>query len=144
VIRAALSLARVAGTGDYRKAREIAKEMNLPVRYTPQLMGLLAIAGLAEAKAGQSGGYRLTRPPEEITLLEVVEAGEGPVKPRKCALRNAPCRGDAGCAFHDAWEDAWKAWSDALEAKTLASMLDVDEKHSRRGHVQGDRESAAR
>ena len=51
--------------------------MALPASYTPQVLRLLADAGLAEARAGRDGGYRLTRPPGEIPLLAVVEAAEG-------------------------------------------------------------------
>jgi len=51
--------------------------MALPASYTPQVLRLLAEAGLAEAKAGRGGGYRLARPPDQVALLEVVEAAEG-------------------------------------------------------------------
>jgi Rrf2 family protein len=75
-VRAALCLARRAD-GGYVKIREVAAAMALPPSYTPQVLRLLAAAGLAEARAGRGGGYRLTRPPGEVALLEVVEAAEG-------------------------------------------------------------------
>jgi DNA-binding IscR family transcriptional regulator len=40
--------------------------MALPASYTPQVLRLLADAGLAEARAGRDGGYRLTRPPGQV------------------------------------------------------------------------------
>ena len=64
-VRAALCLARAAGDGRYVKIREVAGTMALPASYTPQVQRLLAEAGLAEARAGRDGGYRLTRPPGE-------------------------------------------------------------------------------
>src|SRR5829696_7373460 len=62
-VRAALCLARRGGEGGYVKIREVAQTMALPASYTPQVLRLLAEAGLAEARAGRDGGYRLTRPP---------------------------------------------------------------------------------
>jgi Rrf2 family protein len=76
-VRAALCLASRGGDGRYVKIREVAQTMALPASYTPQVLRLLADAGLAEARAGRDGGYRLTRPPGEVALLEVVEAAEG-------------------------------------------------------------------
>jgi Rrf2 family protein len=75
VVRAAICLARTwDGSGAYCKIREVADAMDLPRSYTPQLLGVLAKAGLAEAKAGRVGGYRLLRDPSEISVLEVIEA----------------------------------------------------------------------
>jgi Rrf2 family protein len=87
VVRAALGLARAWETAGYRKIRDITDEMALPATYTPQILGHLARAGLATARAGRDGGYRLSRPPEEITMLEVVEAAEGDLLLGRCTLR---------------------------------------------------------
>jgi Rrf2 family protein len=128
VVRAAIALARAAPSGGYRKIREVAEEMDLPRPYTPQILNLLAKAGLAEAKAGQQGGYRLRRDPEAISLLEVVEAGEGPLRPARCSLRGGPCHWDDMCALHPAWEQATQALRHSLAATTLASVAEVDER----------------
>src|SRR4029453_1452694 len=90
-VRAALCLARRGGDGRYVKIREVAQTMALPASYTPQVLRLLAGAGLAEARAGREGGYRLTRPPGEIALMEVVEAAEGAFAPDRCILRGGRC-----------------------------------------------------
>jgi Rrf2 family protein len=92
-VRAALCLARAGGEAGYVKIREVAATMALPASYTPQVLRLLAEAGLAEARAGRDGGYRLTRPPDEIALLEVVEAAEGAFRLERCILRGGPCHG---------------------------------------------------
>src|SRR3712207_1472490 len=74
-VRAALCLARAWPSEQPLKIRQIAAEMDLPASYAPQVLKLLAVADLAEARAGPEGGYRLQAPPEEITLLAVVEIG---------------------------------------------------------------------
>jgi Rrf2 family protein len=127
VVRAAISLASAwDGNGAYRKIREIAEEMRLPPSYTPQLLGVLAKAGLAEARAGRAGGYRLTRPPEDISLLEVIEAAEGSLVSRRCAIRGGPCRWDDVCALHPTVVRAAEAIRSTLAQTSLAEVATVD------------------
>ena len=126
VVRAAIALARAFPQGGYRKIREVAAEMHLPRTYTPQILNLLAQAGLAEARAGQQGGYRLLRDPATISLVEVVEAAEGPLRPDRCTLRDGPCRWEAMCPLHPAWERAVVALRGSLQATSLASVSLVD------------------
>jgi Rrf2 family protein len=126
-MRAALSLSRAYGDeGGYRKIREVAEEMQLPIRYTPQILRLLSKAGLAEARAGRDGGYRLSRPPRSISLLEVVEAAEGPLRSNECTLRGGPCHWEDMCAVHPAWEAAAEALRSTLDGVSLADVSKVD------------------
>ncbi|HVB77365.1 MAG TPA: Rrf2 family transcriptional regulator [Candidatus Nitrosotalea sp.] len=125
-VRAAIALARVGAGGGYVKTREISLEMGIPAAYTPQILGLLAHAGLAEARAGRRGGYRLTRDPSEIRLVDVVQAAEGSLRPDRCSLRGGPCRWNRMCALHPAWSAATNAFCDLLGNVTLASVTAVD------------------
>jgi Rrf2 family protein len=124
-VRAALCLARRAG-GGYVKIREVAAAMDLPLSYTPQVLRLLAEAGLAEARAGRGGGYRLARPPGEVALLEVVEAAEGRFRLERCILRGGPCHWEQACAVHAAWSAAVQACRDSLAGTTLADLAAAD------------------
>jgi Rrf2 family protein len=125
-VRAALCLARWGGDGRYVKIREVARTMVLPASYTPQVLRLLADAGLAEARAGRDGGYRLTRPPGEIALLEVVEAAEGAFTLERCILRGGPCHWEQACAVHAAWSAAVQACRDSLRRTSLADLVAAD------------------
>ena len=100
--------------------------MDLPLRYTPQILKLLSNAGIAEARAGQQGGYRLRRAPEDITLLEVVEAAEGPLRSERCTLRGGPCHWDNLCPLHFTWEEGRLALAEVLRSKSLASIAQID------------------
>ena len=124
-VRAALCLAR-RHDGGYVKIREVAATMALPASYTPQVLRLLAEAGLAEARAGRDGGYRLTRPPGEVALLEVVEAAEGGFRLERCILRGGPCHWEQACAIHAAWSAAVQACRDSLARTTLADLVAAD------------------
>jgi Rrf2 family protein len=127
VVRAALALAEAwDGEGTYRKIKDVAAEMRLPPSYTPEVLGALAKAGIAEAKAGREGGYRLRRDPAEITLLEVIEAGEGDLISRRCPLRGGPCRWDDACALHPTWAKVAETVRATLAATTLAEAAADD------------------
>jgi Rrf2 family iron-sulfur cluster assembly transcriptional regulator len=125
-VRAALCLAKRGGEGRYVKIREVAQIMGLPASYTPRVLRLLAEAGLAEARAGRDGGYRLTRPPAEVDLLDVVEAAEGVFRLERCILRGGPCHWEQACAVHAAWSAAVQACRDSLGRTSLADLVAAD------------------
>ncbi len=125
-VRAAIHLARAAQDGSYAKIREVSQAMGLPLSYTPQVLVLLARAGLAEAKAGREGGYRLSREPQAITLLEVVEAAEGDLRPTRCTLRGGPCRWEDHCAVHPFWVEAADGFRESLARTSLADLARTD------------------
>jgi Rrf2 family protein len=133
-VRAALCLAR-RGDGGYVKIREVAAAMALPASYTPRVLRLLAEAGLAEARAGRDGGYRLTRPPAEVALLEVVEAAEGAFRLERCILRGGPCHWEQACAVHAAWSAAVHACRESLARTTLADLAAADARLEAGGEV---------
>jgi Rrf2 family protein len=148
VVRAALGLAQAWEAGGYRKIREITDEMALPASYTPQILGHLARAGLATARAGRDGGYRLSRPPEEISMLEVVEAAEGDLLLGRCTLRGGPCRWDDVCAVHNVWVGAAEQVRRSLRATKLSDIAAADRAlearfRSRRGRRARDAKPVA-
>ena len=124
-VRAALYLARHYGDGR-RKTREIAADMDIPEKYLPQVLGELVRADLVASFAGPNGGYELTRSPESISLLDVVEAAEEPIRSETCLLREGPCRWEDMCAIHAAWSGAQSALIDQLAKTTFASLSDTD------------------
>jgi len=130
-VRAALCLAKRWGDGHYTKIRDVAAAMALPPGYTPHVLKLLAEAGLAEARAGRQGGYRLVAAPEDISLLDVVEAAEGPFLLERCILRGGPCHWEDACAVHAAWATAVQACRDSLRSTTLADLVTADEELQR-------------
>ncbi|MGC8463686.1 MAG: RrF2 family transcriptional regulator [Acidimicrobiales bacterium] len=126
VVRSALALARAWPTGEPRKIREVVAEMGVPQTFASQILAELVRAGLASSKAGKDGGYRLSRPPEDIALVDVVEAGEGPLRAERCALGDGPCRWDEVCPLHETWRTATEALRQVLGATTLADLAQRD------------------
>lgn len=126
VVRSALCLARAFESGTPKKLRQVSAEMGVPRTYASQILGDLSRAGLAVSYFGTNGGYRLSRPPEEVTVLEVVEAAEGRLVPEACVLGNGPCRWEQVCPLHETWTAATAALRGTLARTTLADLVERD------------------
>jgi Rrf2 family protein len=119
-VRAAIVLARPGA--DQMTAASLAAATAIPGSYVTQVMGDLVRAGLVANRRGRSGGYRLSRRPSAISLLEVVEAAEGRRTQRTCVLRGGPCRGNGTCDVHDAFVAAEQAAFSELADVTLGDV----------------------
>ena len=126
VVRSALCLARAYDSGEYRKTREVVAEMGVPSTFASQILGDLVGAGIALSRSGREGGYRLATTPEEISVLAVVEAGEGPLRAERCALGEGPCRWELVCPLHDTWLAATAALRETLANVNLATLAEQD------------------
>jgi Rrf2 family protein len=126
VVRSAIALANGYGLPAPKKLRQISVEMGVPRTFVSQILGDLVQAGLATSFFGANGGYRLTRAPEEITLLDVVEAGEGPLESDTCVLGDEPCHWESVCPLHETWSSATAAMRAELAATTLATLVERD------------------
>jgi Rrf2 family protein len=73
-------------------------------------------------RAGRLGGYRLARPANAITILEVVDAVDPDEPSRRCVLRGGPCRPDGRCAVHDVMTSATESLRAALSAQSLEEL----------------------
>ncbi len=124
VVRSAICLACAYGSGRPKKLRQVSAEMGVPRTFVSQILGDLVHAGLAVSSFGRDGGYRLARPPAEVSLLEVVEAGEGPLAPETCAFGDGPCRGEAVCPVHESWGAATSALRAELATTSLADVAE--------------------
>src|SRR5438132_13145912 len=82
-LRALLVLGQNYGPSVVR-IQTISTAQNIPKRFLEQILNDLKTAGLVESKRGVSGGYRLARPPEEITLAPVIRHIEGALAPVSC------------------------------------------------------------
>lgn len=100
---------------------ELAKRLDASAAHLSKIMQRLRKAGLVEASRGPSGGFWLSRPAEEITLLEAYEAIEGRLNEKSCLMHNPVCRGH-GCIFADLLGDLGKQVRDYLSSTTLADV----------------------
>jgi Rrf2 family protein len=127
VMRSAIALARAYEGGAPRKIRELVADTEVPRTFASQILADLVRAGLAVSRAGRDGGYRLSRSPEQISVLQVVEAAEGPLRAERCAIGEGPCRWDDVCPLHETWSEASARLAELLAATTLAEVAARDE-----------------
>lgn len=111
-------------------ADALADFFEVPAAYLAKQMQLLRRAGIVEAVRGKGGGYRLARSPDDITLLDIVRAIEGPMPAFRCTeiRQNGPCglkRSECSrpCEIASAFASAEATYFEALRQRTLASIM---------------------
>jgi Rrf2 family protein len=123
-VRAMLHLAR--HDGERQKARVVAEEMDIPHRYATQILASLVAEGFLVATAGPAGGYELAKPAHKISLLEVVEAVEGPIRLETCVLRGGSCDWSDVCPVHEAWSRAQQGMIRELGRTSFGDLERID------------------
>jgi len=93
--------------------RSLADSLGTTTGFLAQVMTPLVRAGLVASRPGPRGGYRPAADPRAVSVLQVIEAVEGPIDPDKCVLVGGPC-GTPVCSLHQAWMAARVALEDAL------------------------------
>jgi Rrf2 family protein len=105
--RAVLHLARTQ-KDKLIPTNEIARRQNIPSSFLAKIIAQLSIAGLLHTSRGAHGGVKLARRPQNITLLEVIEAIDGPIQLNVCVGRKGVCFLEENCPIRPVWCDAQK------------------------------------
>jgi FeS assembly SUF system regulator len=103
-------------------AREVAAETRLPAPMVSKVLKSLARHGLLVSHRGAKGGYSLARPPERITVPEMIAALEGPIGLTQCAVDPGACAQELSCHVREPWQRINEAVRDALAGITLADL----------------------
>jgi len=99
----------------------LANEGGMPERFLLQVLRTLVTQGILHSTRGVDGGYSLRRPAAEVSVLEVIEAVDGPIHPALPPGANLP--EEAGVRLSDALARAAEAVRACLQAITLADLL---------------------
>ena len=108
---------------DVLSAAGLAEQAGLEVPTVAKVLKPLAQAGLVEAFRGVNGGYRLARDADAISLIEIVEAIEGPLGMTECSVHAGQCGIEHSCGVRANWRRINDVVADALRGVTLAEML---------------------
>ena len=101
-VRAILYLAQ-RGPGARASTALIAEDQNIPLTFLAKIVSQLSAAGVVRATRGARGGVALARPVDDISLLEIVEAIDGPMRLNECVLDPALCPQSDDCAMRAVW-----------------------------------------
>jgi Rrf2 family protein len=123
--RAILVLA-LADDGTSLKLEELARRTAVPRSVLEQIMPTMRSAGIVRSERGAHGGYRLNRPPREITLERIVRLFQGQLAPIGCATRShpEPCPMTVECSLRFIWEDVRDATIKLLADTSFADLAD--------------------
>lgn len=120
-VRAVLYL---ASNGDQRTATSmIAEEQRIPPSFLAKIVSQLSIAGLLHTSRGARGGVTLARTPKEITLLEVIEAIDGPIQLNECIGDIGSCSFEDDCPLRPVWCDAQEDLVKKLKGTNFADLV---------------------
>jgi Rrf2 family protein len=102
---------------------EIADALSVPQNYLSKVLNALAHHGVLTSVRGARGGFRLSRPPAETTLAEVVRPFGAMTNPPRCLLLDKPCSDSTPCIAHREWKDVARQVQAFFGTKTLADLL---------------------
>ena len=143
-IRLMVELGRTADSAPV-SLTSVADAELLPLAYLEHLVAKLREAGLVSSTRGAHGGYQLARPPEEIVMLDVVQALEGPIAPMECfhedregkVLCSHETDGGRACATKVLWTRVQGGVTKALGGTTVAELVEFANQHERKDTVVG-------
>ncbi len=118
---------RQAETGEPVAANDIARSQAIASDYAHQILQRLRKGGIIESVRGPLGGYKLTRPPEMITLFDILVAAEGDSFEIICETRpihSHRCAPNADCSLRDLWQNLKQHIDSFLKNETLRSLAD--------------------
>lgn len=121
-LRAMLFLARLPGN-QRAATSQIASEQAIPPSFLAKIISQLSIAGLIHTSRGARGGVSLAVSPEKISLLDVVEAIDGPIALNECTINPSVCPNGPDCPIHAVWCKAQLELVDKLKSTTFSKLL---------------------
>lgn len=122
-LRAIIFLAGL--NGQSASAADISRRQNVPQKFLARIMPKLVRKGVVVSIPGSKGGYRLSRRPEQITFLEVLEAIEGPIILNRCLGSNCECLHEHLCSMKNVWRNAQVKLMDYFGSITLNQLGEV-------------------
>lgn len=127
-IRAVLYLAKQP-PGEIVLKKDICRTQDITPAFLTKILQPLIKAGLVGSQRGVGGGFYLAREPAEITLLDVVEAEEGPVYLNQCLIEEGACERDLFCPAHGAWRHIRGEMTRILGDYTFARLSEIEEQN---------------
>ncbi|MEK7338760.1 MAG: Rrf2 family transcriptional regulator [candidate division NC10 bacterium] len=103
----------------------IAERRHIPVRYLEQLLLILKRAGFLESKRGVKGGYYLAKPPNQVTVGEIIRLMDGSPAPIFCVdptTNHEKCPVETICGFQSVWDEVHQVVANIIDKTTLEDI----------------------
>jgi Rrf2 family protein len=120
-IRCVLFLSREAGR--IISANEISQWASVPKSFLAKILQSLSRAGIVKSTQGIAGGFRLAKPPDEVSLLDVIKAVQGLSALNMCAIDRHKCSLSSTCVIHPIWVQIMEDLEERLRKETFAKLI---------------------
>ena len=120
-VRAFIHMATLA-PGEYAMVKNIAAEAGIPTPFLAKILQEQARDGFLRSSKGPRGGFRLSLPPEEISLRRIVDAVDGAGRYQRCIGGSPECNDRAPCGLHDSWKVLRSRIIEYLEDTSVADL----------------------
>lgn len=130
--RTDLTLRTIAALTDGQRwrAAQLAEQVGTTPAYLAHIVGPLTRAGWVHSAPGPTGGHLLVADLGTVSLLDLIEAVEGPTDDGRCVMTTQRCPAPEPCAVHDTWLRARTALTDELAATSLLSLTTQDPRNT--------------
>ena len=122
-LRAVVQIAKSYGVAP-SKRKDIASIQGLSISYLENILIVLKNSRIIDTTRGVNGGYVLCRQPSAVSVLDVVNALEGPLNLVECVDSPAECENAETCAARTVWKELVECWRERLGKLTLQDLLD--------------------
>lgn len=116
--------------------KDIAEREHLSEKYLEQIINLLVKANLVKSVRGAKGGYRLTKPADEITVEDILKAAEGSLAPTPCAADSECCEGYCDCVTSFIWTEIYDAVIGVVSKITLSDLAERNSKLNKKTELE--------
>ncbi|MFY9329175.1 MAG: SUF system Fe-S cluster assembly regulator [Georgfuchsia sp.] len=107
---------------DIYSAAQMASALGIGAPSTSKILKKLVRHGLVQSLRGVKGGYLLARPPQQISIAEVIDAMEGPLGVTECSIEVGLCAQEANCTISHSWRHLNQVIRQSLDQVSLADM----------------------
>ena len=134
-IRAVLHLSKQP-RGEIVLKKDICRTQDITPAFLTKILQPLIKAGIVGSQRGVGGGFYLVKSPQEITLLDIVQAEEGPIHLNLCLIEGEGCDRDMFCPVHGAWKEVRQEMLSILDRHTFAQLVEQERVNLRRLSAQ--------
>ncbi len=112
-------------------AKSIAQDANIPSHFLAKILQDLAREGFLKSTKGPRGGFRLNLPPENVSMLRIIESVDGSSRMDRCIGGNPDCSDRAACGMHDSWMALRSRIIEYLGGTSVADLAEALEEKQR-------------
>ena len=112
--------------GELSTKKEVSERCGIPVSFLAKIVQILSKQRLINIKKGAQGGYILSKKPENITLLEVIEIMEGKIFLNQCIKEKEICEFYSNCAIHKMWDNLTEKLREELKRVNFQDLAQKD------------------